>query len=143
MKRFDQMARRLSWGCAIAADILYVTYPLRAASYVVHEPFHVLFGLFASLVLPALPFAMLLIHLSLRSNEGRPSTAVALSVAVSSVLTLAFTVCVFFVAVLPEDYGLITVAFLPFVAVPLAAVICFVAWGLATTVLRINTKQKR
>lgn len=142
-----QTARRLCVACALVAGLVCTSpcvpvfgralcddpLTLVAASTVL--------GLLTALVMPALPFGMLLLHLGMRRPLGdksyeEVSRPVSNSVIVSALLTMAVTLAIFIKGVLPEDYGLIYVVFMPFVTIPVAAVTCFMAWLIASTAER-------
>ena len=151
MNRPCQTARRLCIACALVAGLVCISpYVLVFGRVIADDPFSLgtastVLGILSALVMPALPFVMLLLHLKMRRPLGdksydKVSRPVSHSVIIASLLTMGVTLAIFIKGVLPEEYGLIYVVCMPFVTIPVAALSCFVAWLVANTVEKRGNK---
>jgi hypothetical protein len=137
----DVIARRVNWMAIVASGLLFISPLLPTISWITEEPLNTLLLLLLCAVMPALPFVTLLLHLRLRSKlDKKPSDAVSESVIVTCVVMFVISVIIFFKGVLPEEYGVILVFFMPFLTIPATALVCLLSWKIATFI--ITRKEK-
>ena len=139
--RLDTIARRLNW-TAIAVLSFLVVAPVLLHVNITQQPIGYLTHLITYILMPSFPFAILLMHLTMRSESNKqPSHAVSISVIVACVVAFFLSLVILVKGGFRTENGMAVVPFMPMATVPVAALSCFLSWAVAAFIISRKNKD--